>query len=110
MNECLEGLGLGSYRGELDIIAAILEAASKNAKKTHIMFQANLSYKVLVKYLLKLREASLIRFVCDKQCYVLTVKGSSYLEAYTEYSRRSRELEKRVSDVDNKRKNLEELL
>ena len=101
---------MGSYRGKFDIIADILEAASQESKKTHIMYQANLSHKVLKKYLKKLREASLISFVCDKQCYALTVKGRNYLDAYNEYSRSSRELAKRLSEVDDKRKDLEGLL
>jgi len=101
---------LGSYRGKLDIIAAILEVASQNAKKTHIMFQANLSYNVLKKYLRKMNEASLIRFVSDKQFYTLTVKGRDFLEAYNEYSRNSKKLERWVGEVNSKKKVLEKLI
>jgi predicted transcriptional regulator len=39
------------YRDSLDVTAAVLEAASAGARKTRIMFQANLSYKILGKYL-----------------------------------------------------------
>ena len=39
------------YRDSLDLIAAVLGAASAGAGKTRIMFQANLSYKILSKYL-----------------------------------------------------------
>jgi predicted transcriptional regulator len=39
------------YRDSLDITAAVLDAASAGARKTHIMFQANLKYKILGKYL-----------------------------------------------------------
>ena len=42
---------MGNYRGKLDIIADILRVVSGNAKKTQIMYQANLSYRVLQKYL-----------------------------------------------------------
>lgn len=101
---------MGSYRGKLDIIAAILEVASQNAKKTHIMFQANLSYNVLKKYLRKMNEASLIRFVSDKQFYTLTVKGRDFLEAYNEYSRNSKKLERWVGEVNSKKKVLEKLI
>ena len=99
---------MGSYRSRLDIIADILQAASKNAKKTHIMYQANLSYKVLKKYLRKMNEASLIRYVCDKECYSLTVKGRDFLDSYNEYARRSRELEERLSEVNSRKRDLEE--
>jgi len=103
-----EEIGLGSYRGKLDIIADILQVVSQNPKKTHIMYQANLSYKVLKKYLRKMSEASLISFVCEKQCYTLTVRGKNFLEAYREYLRNTRNLEKRLEEVNNKKKVLEE--
>ncbi len=93
----------------MDIIADILLVASKNAKKTQIMYQANLSYKVLQRYLFEIVEASLIRFEDDHQCYFLTGKGQEYLEAYKEYARLSRSMEKRLNDFSLKRKILEGL-
>ena len=101
---------MGNYRSKLDIIADILEAASRNAKKTHIMYQANLSYKVLKKYLKKMKEASLISFVCEEQCYTLTNKGKDFLGAYNEFSQNNRDLEKQVSEINNKKKDLEALI
>jgi predicted transcriptional regulator len=100
---------LGSYRGRLDIIAAILRVASRNAKKTQIMYQANLSYKVLTKYLTEVSEASLIDFEHEKQCYTLTAKGRKFLETYKEYSRGNRHIEKRLNEINGKKKILEEL-
>jgi predicted transcriptional regulator len=100
---------LGSYRGRLDIIADILRAASGNAKKTQIMYQANLSYKVLIKYLTEVSEASLIDFEDEKQCYMLTTRGREFLEAYKEYSRGNRHIEKRLNEINGKKRILEEL-
>jgi predicted transcriptional regulator len=100
---------LVNYRDRLDIIADILNVASKNAKKTQIMYQANLSYKVLQRYLNDVVEASLIRFEDDHQCYLLTGKGQEYLEAYKEYARLSKSMEKRLNDFSMKRKILETL-
>jgi len=100
---------LGSYRGRLDIIADILHVVSQNAKKTQIMYQANLSYKVLTKYLTEVSEASLIDFEDKKRCYVLTAKGREFLEAYKEYSEDSKHLEKRLNEINGKKKILEEL-
>jgi len=100
---------LGSYRGRLDIIADILHVVSQNAKKTQIMYQANLSYKVLTKYLTEVSEASLIDFEDKKRCYVLTAKGREFLEAYKEYSRDNRHLERRLNEINGKKKVLEEL-
>jgi predicted transcriptional regulator len=100
---------LGNYRGRLDIIADILQVVSQNAKKTQIMYQANLSYKVLQRYLQDITAASLIYFETAEQCYMLTQKGQDFLEAYKDYSKTNRSIEKRLNDVDNKKKNLEEL-
>jgi len=100
---------LKSYRRRLDIIADILQVTSQNAKKTQIMYQANLSYKVLTKYLKKVSEASLIDFKSEKQCYMLTAKGKTFLEAYKEYSKDNRHLEKRLNEINGKKKTLEEL-
>jgi len=53
---------LGSYGSRLDIIADMLRAVSQGAKKTQIMYHANLSYKLLIKYLTEVIESCLIRF------------------------------------------------
>ncbi|MEM3378412.1 MAG: winged helix-turn-helix domain-containing protein [Candidatus Bathyarchaeia archaeon] len=98
---------MGSYRGRLDIIADILRAVSQNAKKTQIMYQANLSYQVLQKYLNEVSEALLIEFNCQDQCYVLTDKGKAFLEAYKEYSRECMYIAKRMNEIQDKRKVLE---
>jgi predicted transcriptional regulator len=100
---------LGIYRSRLDIIADILLVANRNAKKTQIMYQANLSYRVLTRYLREIIEAPLICFEHEKQCYMLTEKGREFLEAYKKYSKRHRNVEKQLNDVRNKRKVLEEL-
>jgi predicted transcriptional regulator len=104
-----EELSLGNYRGRLDIIADILHVVSQNAKKTQIMYQANLSYKVLTKYLTEVSEASLIDFENEKRCYMLTAKGREFLEAYKEYSRDNKHIEKRLNEINGKKKVLEEL-
>ena len=98
-----------NYRDRLDIIADILNVASREAKKTQIMYQANLSYKVLQRYLSEIVTSSLVRFEHNKQCYMLTGKGHEYLDAYKEYARCSKTMEKRLNDFSTKRKFLENL-
>ena len=98
-----------NYRDRLDIIADILNVASREAKKTQIMYQANLSYKVLQRYLGEIVTASLISFENNKQIYMLTGKGHEYLDAYKEYARYSKTMEKRLNDFSTKRKILENL-
>lgn len=100
---------MGSYRSRLDIIADMLNAASGGAKKTQIMYQANLSYKLLAKYLAEVMEACLVRFERGKRCYVLTSKGREFLERYKEYSRRNKHVERQLNDLQDKRKLLREL-
>jgi predicted transcriptional regulator len=100
---------LGSYRGRLDIIADILQVVSQQPKKTQIMYRANLSYKVLTRYLTEVSEASLINFEDEKQCYRLTTKGREFLEVYKEYSKGNRHIEKRLNEINGKKKILEEL-
>jgi predicted transcriptional regulator len=100
---------LGSYRGKLDIIADILRVAKENAKKTRIMYQANLSYKVLQRYLAELVEASLICFEDEKRCYMLTNKGQKFLDAYKRYHKTNRRIESRLNEAQAKREVLENL-
>jgi predicted transcriptional regulator len=92
----------------LDIIADILTVASHDAKKTQIMYKANLSYKVLQKYLTEITDASLVYYKEDRQLYSLTTKGQAYLDAYKEYAQTNKRIEKRLTDISTKKKNLED--
>lgn len=103
------GFDLGSYRGRLDIIAAILRVASRKPKKTQIMYQANLSFRVLQKYLKEITNASLICFEDETQCYALTSKGKEFLDAYLKYSKTNRHAEKIIDEVNSKKQILEKL-
>ena len=100
---------MGNYRGRLDIIADILGVASRNAKKTQIMYQANLSYKVLQRYLAEVSSAQLISFEDSNQRYALTEKGRTFLEAYEKYSKTNKHIAKKLNDVATKKKVLEKL-
>ena len=100
---------MGSYRGKLDIVADILKVASQQSKKTRIMYQANLSSRVLHKYLAEISGASLICFSDETHCYTLTSKGREFLEAYIQYSKTNRHAEKILGEVGSKRQVLEKL-
>jgi predicted transcriptional regulator len=100
----------GIYRNRLDIIADILRVASRAAKKTQIMFQANLSYRVLQRYLAEIVEASLVSFEDEERCYVLTAKGQEFLDAYQEYSKINSYVEKGLANVLTKKSILEEIV
>ncbi len=95
-----------NYRSRLDIIADILNVAAREAKKTQIMYQANLSYNVLQKYMRELVGASLVSFLDERRCYQLTEKGRKFLEAYDEYTRMQKVVDQHVNAAASKRKGL----
>ena len=97
------------YRARLEIIADILQVVSQKAKKTQIMYQANLSYKVLQRYLKNMTAYSLISFENSEQCYVLTPKGGAFLEVYKNFSKIEKTVKKCHIEVCNKKRFLEEL-
>jgi len=74
----------------------VLNVVSGRAKKTQIMYQANLNYRLLGRYLGLLRRSCLVRFERGERRYVLTSKGAEFLEKYGEYVRRSRDVELQV--------------
>ena len=100
---------MGSYRSRLNIIADILRVVSGDAKKTQIMYQANLSYRLLQKYLRDVRRSSLVYYERKGRCYVLTEKGRRFLDVYKEYLRRASFVEKHLNNVNLNRQVLERL-
>jgi len=108
MNGPCEGVLMGNHRDRLQIIADILFVASKRAKKTQIMYQANLSYRLLCRYLREVTDAGLISFK-KGDCYVLTTKGEKFLNRHEEYSKRCKSLETRLNHVNNERTVLERM-
>jgi predicted transcriptional regulator len=100
---------LGNYRGRLDIIADILNVVKRKAKKTQIMYQANLSFKVLQRYLAEIMGASLVNFDDGANCYVLTEKGFKFLSAYQKYSKTNKHIENRINEARSKKDFLEKL-
>ena len=99
---------MGNYRDRLQIIADILLIASKRAKKTQIMYQANLSYRLLCRYLREVTDAGLISFK-KGDCYVLTTKGEKFLNRHEEYSKRCKSLEEHLNHVNNEKTVLERM-
>jgi predicted transcriptional regulator len=100
---------LGNYRNKMDIVADILAVASRKPKKTQIMYQANLSFRLLQKYLAEISRASLICFENETHCYALTSKGEAFLEAYMQYSKTNRHAQKISGEVNLKKQTLDKL-
>ncbi len=99
---------MSKYRDRLQIIADILSIVRGRAKKTRIMYQANLSYRLLCRYLNEVLDAGLVRFE-NEDCYVLTGKGKEFLGRHEEYSKRCKSLEAQLNHVNNEKTALEEM-
>jgi len=74
---------LSQRRNSLEIIAEILRIARRGAKKTRIVYGANLNFKMLRGYLRKLEEAGLITVSKEEGCIIKTTKkGHEFLQHF----------------------------
>ena len=67
-------------RNDLDIFADILSVARNGARKTRIVYNANLNFKIVEKYLSRLREKGLLEE--RERSHFTTRKGIRFLEQY----------------------------
>ena len=93
---------MSKYRDRLQIIADILLIVNDRAKRTRIMYQANLSYRLLCRYLDEVVDSGLVRSE-DDDCYVLTAKGREFLKRHAEYAKRCKSLEERLNSVNDEK-------
>ncbi len=97
---------MSRYRSRLEIIADVLSVAREGAKKTQIMYQANLSYKLLTRYLKDVIDMGLVRME-GENTYELTEKGSDFLREFKDYYERRVEVEEKLNDVQDEKMTLE---
>jgi predicted transcriptional regulator len=76
-----------NHRGHFDIIADILGASLEGAKKTHLMYHCNLSFKQLKHYSRLLLNTGFLRIAGDggrinSDIFEVTEKGKKFLKAY----------------------------
>ena len=69
-------------RNDLDICADILKVSKAGAKKTHIVYRANLNFKIVKKYLSRLIDNGYLLDGSDSGVFVKTERGSDFLEQY----------------------------
>jgi predicted transcriptional regulator len=69
-------------RNDLDICADILDIARGGAKKTQLVYKANLNFKIIKTYLSRLNNNDLLTL--ENGCYVTTDRGVSFLQNYRE--------------------------
>lgn len=98
---------MAKYRHRLTIIADILNAANKNGKKTRIMYLANLSYKILQKYLNETISTGLINF--NDNSYEVTEKGHTFLEKYKSYRKKYSRAQKTLQNLTSELEDLEKM-
>jgi dTDP-glucose pyrophosphorylase/predicted transcriptional regulator len=96
-------------RDRLQIIADILTVVSREGKKTQIMYQANLSYSLLCRYLSEVTKTGLV-LLQDNDRYILSEKGKEYLEKHEEYSKRCKNLEEQRFSASDAKLWLEKLI
>jgi len=90
------------YRDRLDIIADVLKVVKNGAKKTRIMYMANLSYTLLTRYLTDVIEKGLVR-IEDGKTYELTEKGSKFLQEFTSYRKHEMKVKERVNIIQDEK-------
>jgi len=73
-------------RNDLDICADILKVSKAGAKKTHIVYRANLNFRIVKKYLNRLINNGFLIDGSNSGIYVTTGKGSDFLEQYARLS------------------------
>jgi predicted transcriptional regulator len=74
---------MSQRRSNLEIVAEILKIARKGAKKTRIVYGANMNFKMLDEYLEKLTKAGLIAHSEGNGSLIRTTeKGVEYLQQF----------------------------
>ena len=73
-------------RNDIDICADILRIARVGAKKTHLVYKANLNFEIVKKYLSRLSENRLIS--SENGQYITTEEGVKFLDNYQEFASR----------------------
>ena len=63
----------------------------------------------MTKYLTEVMKVGLVRLQREERFYVITSKGVEFLEKYRKFLRSNKHLEKRLNDVHNNKKALEDL-
>lgn len=90
------------YRRRFDIVADIISAAGQGARRTKIMYFANLSHLLLKRYLQDAVRAGFLRPVGKE--FSVTPKGQDFLDKYLrfsgKYSRVSADLEVLQSEAE----------
>jgi len=69
-------------RNDLDICADILQVARTGAKKTQIVYQANLNFKIVKGYLQRLIANGMLDPIPEGRLFITTSVGVEFIERY----------------------------
>ena len=72
-------------RNNVDITADILRIARSGAKKTWIVYRANLNFNIVKSYLSELIQRGMLQKVKGLNLYKTTKKGQEFLEQYESF-------------------------
>jgi predicted transcriptional regulator len=98
--ELRTGRKITKYRGSTELMDSILRSIKSGATKTHIMYEAFLSYGQLKDYLRLLQERNLIKYEEDSRLYKITERGLRFMNAYDKISELVPSTEERNSQTD----------
>ncbi len=97
------------YRSKIEIVRDILQVvADRSSRKTRIMYGANLSYRLLTRYLDDIMRAGMME--CDETEYMITKRGERFLRFYESYEKDRAEIEEQVERLKNGGQILEKML
>jgi len=76
-------MDVSTKRSDIEISAAILQVARNGAKKSHIIYKANLNFKIGKKYLDRLITSGLLRGPKgESRVFRTTEKGADYINYF----------------------------
>ena len=88
---------MGKNRDRITIVVSILEIANLSAGKTRIMFGANLSFKLLEKYLALVVDVGFVYSESSK--FYLTARGREFLRRYKDYAEHCVDAQKLIENL-----------
>ena len=95
-------------RCKFDIVRDMLSIAMAKVRKTKIMYQANLSFRQVEKYLKYLVESGLLYYGNDSR-YLITERGKDFLQIYNNYIERCGRIKKEAEGAAEDRRVLESM-
>jgi len=112
MKLVLSEISSKGYRNRFEIVKDILSvldfAGIRGSKKTHIMYGANLSYKLLERYIREVLESGLV--YSERGIFFISDKGKEFLKIYVNYENERKEINKHFMNINNGKNELEKML